>query len=428
MNPVDIEFASDVARLAGTCLDPVGGAARACVVLLGGAISATRDGDTGLPEPPKRDAIKRLAEHLAGAGYSSLRFDKPGHGASRPKPAWRGSYRDETTNAVAAISTARARYATLPLIVMGESAGAYLACLTAARDVRADAYVFLGPFCGKTDELYVYNFGRLADYAASSGERRTWAESAAPRDLALGLHYREMLAAARRGDATFTIPNTTLHAPLQDLPGDSADGPSLPDPGPGYSIDSPEPDVAARLRRVLRPTRPPPHPGESEGRTLNSPPVAHPVLPVSSEHERERSDEESRPRSVVDGLGSERTAASSTGITLPLERRREELRDPPDEMFRCIQTPTLIVSGACDLNVPPAHGARCAAILRSAGVADVTHVEIPEADHSFQKVPYDEDVRFRERYTFDSFLRPYDPRLYDQILRWLAARFGEGSD
>jgi quercetin dioxygenase-like cupin family protein len=44
---------------------------------------------------------------------------------------------------------------------------------------------------------------------------------------------------------------------------------------------------------------------------------------------------------------------------------------------------------------------------------------IEGVDHNFQVSPVDEDARFRERYSFESFKRPYSEQLYVTILDWL---------
>lgn len=103
----------------------------------------------------------------------------------------------------------------------------------------------------------------------------------------------------------------------------------------------------------------------------------------------------------------------------PLARRAEEIRWPPDAMFRHIRAPALVLSGSLDLNVPPEHGSRAAAIMVEAGNADASFTSIPGADHSFQIPPQDEALRFCERYTFHSFRRPYSSQLYECIPGWL---------
>lgn len=106
--------------------------------------------------------------------------------------------------------------------------------------------------------------------------------------------------------------------------------------------------------------------------------------------------------------------------TLGLARRREELQSPPDEMFRFIQTPAFALAGEEDLNVPPEHAARAVRVMRTAGNTNAIAGLIAGMDHSFQLAPADADLAFRERYTFDSFRRPYATNLYETIVTWLA--------
>jgi pimeloyl-ACP methyl ester carboxylesterase len=51
--------------------------------------------------------------------------------------------------------------------------------------------------------MYAYNFGRLREYAESSPERLAWANNKVRYDLALGRHYRPMLAAAAEGKSEY---------------------------------------------------------------------------------------------------------------------------------------------------------------------------------------------------------------------------------
>jgi pimeloyl-ACP methyl ester carboxylesterase/quercetin dioxygenase-like cupin family protein len=289
-----------------------------CVVIVGGTLSHTRDGGFIRKGAPPRDALKRLAAALAEGGYASLRFDKPGHGRSKTTGKWTGTYVDEAAAAAAAIRFARSRKEIGKVIVAGESAGAYLACIAAKDGVQADGYVFLGGLCSSSEGMYAYTFGGLAKYADSSPERLAWAEENVRFELALGRSYKAMLAAAAAGKDSYEM--------------------------------------------------------------------------VDGDY-----------RGTIGGLA----------------RRRDELSMPPDEMFRHIKTPALALAGEKDLNVSPDHAARIVEIMRKAGNERAKSAIIPGADHSFQKVPADEDQRFRERYTFASFRRPYEPSVYQEMLAWL---------
>ena len=177
-----------------------------CVVLVGGTLSDTRRRPHEPPRHLPRDALKRLAEALVVGGYASLRYDKVGHGESRPQAGWRGTYTDEAEVAAAAIAWVRRQPRINHVIVAGESAGAYLACLAAKEGVTADAYVFLAPLCGSVEETYGYNFGRLVEYADQDAEHLRWArENKLDYQLALGRHYKAMLAAAAEGKSTHEL-------------------------------------------------------------------------------------------------------------------------------------------------------------------------------------------------------------------------------
>ena len=324
--PIEKEtrFSCPVADLTGTLTLPHSHDAKSkpslappCVVIVGGTLSHTRDGGMNRPNTPKRDALARLAHELADRGFASLRFDKIGNGGSKAKTGWTGSYADEALVAAAAVKHVRQLKEFGNVVIAGESAGGYLACLAAKDGTTADAYIFLGAHCGPGEAIYDYNFAALVRYAESSPEHRAWAEKHHRHELALGRHFKEMFAAAGKGEKEFEL--------------------------------------------------------------------------VDGDYRR----------------------------TVPLQRRQEELKFPPDEMFKYIQSPTLALSGERDLNVPPDHSARIVAQLRRAGNHDCTCVVIPGADHSFQTTPDDAELRFRERHSFDSFKRNYDPRLYKEIADWL---------
>jgi pimeloyl-ACP methyl ester carboxylesterase/quercetin dioxygenase-like cupin family protein len=210
----DVSFECRVATITGTLTyvghpsyqpQPPSEDKSSCVVIVGGTLSNTRDGDMGREGVPQRDALRRLAQQLASAGYFSLRYDKVGYGGSKPKKDWTGSYHDEAEVAAAAIKFARGRKNVSQVVAAGESAGAYVCCLAAADGAHADAYIFLGGHCGPGTAIYEYNFKRLADLAAGDAAWREWAEKNARFELALGRHFNELFAAAKAGKADFEL-------------------------------------------------------------------------------------------------------------------------------------------------------------------------------------------------------------------------------
>jgi len=319
-HPTDREITinTPLAEISGTLLVPHAHDSIPCVVIIGGTMSHDRNGRLLGHHAPPRDALARLAEALAGGGYASLRYDQVGHGKSKPKQGWTGSYTDGAQVATAVIAHARRDVRFDKVIVIGESAGAYLACLAAKDGTQADAYVFLGALCGPTHELYDHNFGRLVKYAESSPDNMHWATEHHRYELALGRHWHAMLKAAEAGDDSFDV--------------------------------------------------------DDDGFALH-----------------------------VGGLN----------------RRRDELKMPPDEMFRHIQAPALALAGEFDMNVPAEHAARAARIMREAGNENAVAGLVKNADHSFQQSADSEDERIRERFDFTSFRRPYQVKAYWTILNWL---------
>jgi pimeloyl-ACP methyl ester carboxylesterase/quercetin dioxygenase-like cupin family protein len=310
------EFAivTPLGTVAGTLVCPRHPAS-VCVVLVGGTLSQDRDGFFRREGVPVRDAIKRIAEPLGAGGVATMRYDMPNQSVHDV------TYSDQARILTDVVAHAREELSFCHVVIAGESAGAYVACLAAMDHCHADGYIFLGPLCSSSAEMYEYNFGRLLEYAESSPDRMGWARRSARRELAIGRHFRKLLEAAARGDDTYEI---------------------------------------------------------------------------------------------MDGDASWRFA---------LAQRREELQMPPDEQFRWVQAPALALAGACDRNVPSDHSRRAVEIMKKAGNKDATALVLDGVDHSFQSVPEDQDEQLRERFSFASFRRPYDPRLYREMLAWIHARF-----
>jgi hypothetical protein len=206
MTEFEVNVPSQGVALAGTLLLLDSSGKFPCVVMAGGTLSQTRDGAFSDPQGRlvERDALRQLAKKLAAAGYASLRWDKRGHGKT-PAGARPAQIEDDVADLMAAIQFARQHGRLSRVIVAGESAGAHFACLAAKQGVSADGYIFLGALCSPYENLYAYNYGRLQEFAERSEENRCWAEQTAMDALAIGVCYKEMFAAARRGDETYTV-------------------------------------------------------------------------------------------------------------------------------------------------------------------------------------------------------------------------------
>ena len=318
----EIRVATPVGEVVGTLLKPCDEAKTTCILICGGSLSHDRDGTFSRPGVSPRDALKRLAQALAAGGYASFRYDPVGHGASKAADGWENTYTQHAQVVAHLVRYLRQSGAFSHVVVAGESAGAYHACLAAKAGTRGDGYIFLGGLCRTGPEMYEYNFGRLVAWAERSPENMKWARRHARRELAIGRYYREWFDAASQGKSAYAL----------------VDG-----------------DFRATLRSM--------------------------------------------------------------------DRRREELTMPPNKMFSYIQTPVLALAGACDRNVPPSDAAEIVTVIRKAGNPDAVSMLIPNADHSFQQVPADEDAQIRERFDFSSFKRPYQIRVYQEMLAWLRQRF-----
>jgi pimeloyl-ACP methyl ester carboxylesterase len=203
---IDLTLELSTATVGGTLLLPRDNRPAPCVVIVGGTLSHLRDGEMERPDVPRRTALKRFAESLAGAGYASFRYDQVGHGGSRPKAAWVDLYQGDARVLADIYRYLRGKHECGKIIAAGESAGAYIASLAARDGAHADAYLFLGGFCGKAEEIFEYNHGRLAQYAARNPANAAWArDNKLERYLAYGRHWREMFAAAKARRGTWDL-------------------------------------------------------------------------------------------------------------------------------------------------------------------------------------------------------------------------------
>ncbi|HZQ07273.1 MAG TPA: alpha/beta fold hydrolase [Anaerolineae bacterium] len=321
-----IYFHSGGERLAGEVSLPEGTGPHPALLLIGGTLSDTRDGDTVPswidPAPPHK-MLRVIAEQLANAGIGSLRWDKRGVGESTG--ADRALNTDTVTDTddaeqalnalanVAGVDVAR-------IAVLGESAGAHVACLLAARTDLPAAYVLQGALYDSIPEMMAFNYERLHTFCARGAEEEEWVKQVAPHAYKISAHWRAMVAAAERGDEFYE---------------------------------------------------------DGEGETF---------------------------------------------LRTPLRRLKSDLAYPPAEQFRYIQTPTLVIQGERDLNVPPDNSFHVAQTLRAAGNQNVTHVVVPGADHSMQLTPDDIEQRLRERISFESFKRPYSQFFLYALAGWLRDR------
>jgi pimeloyl-ACP methyl ester carboxylesterase len=204
-----LTFVSGGATLAGELLFPAGAAPHPAVLLIGGTFSDTRDGDPAASrrgEMPTHGLFRVIAERLALAGIASLRWDKRGVGDSTGGN--RQLHSDLMTDVADAISALQAMRRSREIdparmAVLGESAGAHVACLLAARTQEPRAFVLQGALYDSLPELMEFNYNRLRDFCARGPDEKTWVKQVAPKAYNASGYWRDFVAAAQRGDEQF---------------------------------------------------------------------------------------------------------------------------------------------------------------------------------------------------------------------------------
>lgn len=93
---------------------------------------------------------------------------------------------------------------------------------------------------------------------------------------------------------------------------------------------------------------------------------------------------------------------------------------PPEDQFRHLRAPTLVLHGGDDLNVPVDDAFSTFRALRSAGNHDVELRIVPGANHSFQLEATDPDLRMQEKMTLLNFGRPFHPLYPGVVVDYLA--------
>lgn len=136
----EVEFSSAGHRLSGTVLTSATDRAP-LALLISGSGPIDRNSNT---DRAGVDVMRQVAEHLAGAGIGSYRYDKRGVGASGGNYLSTGLY-DNVADAKAALTMLRrqAQGPSGPVVVIGHSEGALIAAELAAADPTIAGVVFL---------------------------------------------------------------------------------------------------------------------------------------------------------------------------------------------------------------------------------------------------------------------------------------------
>ena len=109
-------------------------------------------------------------------------------------------------------------------------------------------------------------------------------------------------------------------------------------------------------------------------------------------------------------------------VTRDLSSLRYDLDLPPEDQFRLLAAPTLVLHSSEDLNVPVEDAFDTVAALWAAGNRDVELRILPGGNHSFQFDAEDYETRVREKITMQNFARPFDPLYPAVVIDYLARR------
>ena len=109
-------------------------------------------------------------------------------------------------------------------------------------------------------------------------------------------------------------------------------------------------------------------------------------------------------------------------ITRALSSLRYDLDLPPEDQFRHLAAPTLVLHASEDLNVPVEDAFNTVRALWAAGNRDVELRMLPAGNHSFQIDSDDYETRVQEKITAHNFARPFDPLYPAVVIDYLARR------
>jgi len=179
------------------------------VLLIHGSLEQDRDGNL-LRHPagreiPKKAFFLEIAGHLTHTGCAVFSWDRRGFGeSSGPK----GDLLSTLTDAKAALDALASQDDVVDpqrLVVLGQSAGVYTACLLAKEDTRPAVYIFQGGLYRDYSELMKFNYLPVKEFAEMSPEKRAWVEKNNIRALAMSLHLDQLEQASRDGKEELTI-------------------------------------------------------------------------------------------------------------------------------------------------------------------------------------------------------------------------------
>jgi dipeptidyl aminopeptidase/acylaminoacyl peptidase len=212
-----ISFRSGDETLAGDIVLPAKPGPHPAILSVAGTGPQNRYGDIVLPDgqvlPHRR--YPWISNRLAQAGIASLYWDKRGVGQSsggNRQPGDPPGERDAYTSVMTDVQDAESALyflRKLPevdperIAVMGRSAGVYFTCLLATRTNLPAAYILTGGLHMGIDEFMELIYERVLAYASRGPEEEEWVKAHLSAFYGIARHWREVLAAANRGDDVY---------------------------------------------------------------------------------------------------------------------------------------------------------------------------------------------------------------------------------
>jgi hypothetical protein len=212
-----ISFKSGDETLVGDIIQPAKPGPHPAILNVAGTGSQNRYGDIVLPDGKvlPHGRYPWISNRLAQAGIASLYWDKRGVGQSSGgdrEPGDPPGERDSYTSVMTDVQDAESALHFLKeqpqvdaqrIAVMGRSAGVYFTCLLAGRTNLPAAYILTGGVHMGIDEFMELIFEQVLAYAARGSVEEEWVKAHLNDFYGFARHWREVLAAAHRGDDVY---------------------------------------------------------------------------------------------------------------------------------------------------------------------------------------------------------------------------------
>jgi dipeptidyl aminopeptidase/acylaminoacyl peptidase len=212
-----LSFQSGEETLVGDLVLPARPGQHPAILAVAGTGSQNRYGDmvqrNGRVDPHGRYIW--ISHRLAQAGIASFYWDKRGVGMSsggQRDPGDPPGERDAYTSVLTDVEDAESALHFLSrqpevdpqrIAVMGRSAGLYFTCLLASRTTLPAAYILTGGLHMGIDEFMEVIYEQVLAYAARGSQEEEWTRAQLGDFYGIARHWREVLAAARRGEDVF---------------------------------------------------------------------------------------------------------------------------------------------------------------------------------------------------------------------------------